>query len=103
MLGLKRDIIYDLDGTFTSAFDGSSRSSAAIVYSFPHLEQESACLPATTASEWDSTLACDQTVTIRRVMFTNIEPDYTFKWTPLKAQVLADVDEEVPENSTDYT
>ena len=36
-------------------------------------------------------------------MFTNIEPDYTFKWTPLKAQVLADVDEEVPENSTDYT
>ncbi len=45
MLGLKREVFYDLDGTLTNnVFDSSSRTSAALTYGWPHLLQDSACV-----------------------------------------------------------
>ena len=46
MAGLKRDIVHDLDGTFSRHFDSASRSSAALAWHFPHLLAHSACLPS---------------------------------------------------------
>lgn len=38
MNGLKREILYDLDGSFTTtAYDGTQRSSAAITANYKHL------------------------------------------------------------------
>ena len=82
--GLKREIIYDLDGTFSSGFDSSSRSSATIMANHPHIGQETACLTPTSTSDWDDTLACDETITIRKVMFTNIHEPGIFTFVPMK-------------------
>jgi hypothetical protein len=35
--GMKRNIIYDLDATFSAPFNGGTRTSATIVYNFPHI------------------------------------------------------------------
>ena len=37
MIGLKRDVIYDLDGSLSRAFDNTTRTSATIVHGFPHI------------------------------------------------------------------
>ena len=34
MLGLRREIIYDMDGTYSQGFDSNSRASATIVNNF---------------------------------------------------------------------
>lgn len=74
MLGLKRDVFYDLDGTLTNMyFDSNTRTSGALTYGWPHLLQDPACLNSSTPDLWDNGAVCDQTVTVRQVMFTNIQ------------------------------
>jgi hypothetical protein len=74
MLGLKKEVFYDVDGTLTGGvFDSTPRTSATLTYGWDHLLQDSACKSATDPNLWDSASACDQTALIRQVMFTNIQ------------------------------
>lgn len=74
MLGLKREVFYDMDGSLTNTnFDSNTRTSATLTYGFPHLLQDPACLSATDPTAWDSGAVCDQTVTVRQVMMTNLQ------------------------------
>lgn len=76
MLGLKRDVFYDLDGSLTSVVfnstNSSVRTSATLTYGWPHLLQDPACRNASNSSKWDNAAVCDQTATIKQVMFTNL-------------------------------
>ncbi len=48
MLGLKREVFYDTDGTLTNGvFDSTTRASATLTFGWEHLLQDPACLPAT--------------------------------------------------------
>ena len=54
MLGLKREVFYDLDGTLTNnVFDSNTRTSATLTYGWSHLLQDPACLSATDPASWD--------------------------------------------------
>lgn len=60
MLGLKKDVFYDLDGSATNGmFDATSRTSATISFGWPHLLQDPACKPATDPTLWDNACTCD--------------------------------------------
>jgi len=74
MIKVKKDVIYDLDASFSSKFDGGSRTSATIVWGFPHIATYNAavCPSATSPTNWDNAVMCDQTVAIKRVLFGNI-------------------------------
>lgn len=74
MIKMKRDVIYDLDGSFSQLFDGTNRTSATIVYGFPHIAtyNQNTCPKATSPSSWDNAVMCGPTITIRRVLFSNI-------------------------------
>lgn len=103
MNGLRREIIYDLDATFSAPFNGGVRTSATVVNAFPHLVQESGCSAPSTPSLWDHTIVCDQTVPIRRVKFTNLRDSFIFEKAPMKIQLLSNMYEEVLENSTSFS
>lgn len=107
MIGLKRDVIYDLDGSLSDAFDGGDRSSATIVSNFAHIgtSNNNACLQSSTPSVWDDAYMCDQTVTIRRVFFTNLIDPYVFSTQFMKVMEISSIEEVVdPELSSDlYT
>jgi hypothetical protein len=104
MNGLKREILYDLDGTFTTnQFDGNQRQAAAVTYNYKHLQTEAACLPTTSTASWDNTIACDQSVKLVTVTFNNLQSSSLFALTGLKAQEIANPTDLVPENSTSYT
>lgn len=73
MLGLKKEVFYDKDGTLTNGvFDSTTRTSATLTFGWPHLLQDIACVKGTTPTQWDNGAVCDQTVTLRQVMFTNL-------------------------------
>jgi len=73
MLGLKREVFNDLDGSLTSEFlSPSAGAPGTLTYGWPHLLQDPACVNATDSSFWDNGAFCDATVTVRQVMFTNI-------------------------------
>lgn len=104
MNGLKREILYDLDGSFTTnQFDGTQRQSAAVAYNYKHLKTEPACKPTSSIASWDDTVACDSTVKLVRVTFNYLEPVSLFLDTGLKAQEIATPTEIVPENSISYS
>lgn len=104
MNGLKREILYDLDGSFsTTAFDGTQRQSAAIVFNYPHLASDPACLPTSNTKVWDNTIACDQSVKLVRVTFNKLEPVSLFQDMGLKAQPIANHIDKVPETSTSFS
>jgi hypothetical protein len=104
MNGLKREILYDLDGSFTTnQFDGKTRQSAAITYNYKHLQTEPACLPTTSQASWDNTIACDSSVKVVRVTFNQLTSTSLFNLVGLKAQEIASPLEQVPLNSTAYT
>jgi hypothetical protein len=74
MIALKRDIIYDLDGSLSPYFATGNRTSATIMQRYNHIyhyNQQHCALPSN-ESKWDSTIICNQAVTIRRIYFTNI-------------------------------
>ena len=93
MIGLKRDIIYDIDGSLSNAFDGNSRPSGTIVQSYNHIKnyKQSVCPEATTADNWDNTLMCNSSVTVRRVMFTNLVDLRLFKMQWIKIKPLNNI------------
>lgn len=53
-MGLEREIIYDIDGTFTSGvFDNTARTKATLVKGFQHILSEPGCYLPTNQSLWD--------------------------------------------------
>ena len=81
MIGFdRRCVIYDLDGSLSSAFDGGSRASGTIVHGWPHIAafNQATCPQASTPSAWDWAVYCNPTVTIRRVWFTNLQDVQSF-------------------------
>ena len=74
MLGLKREVFYDLDGTLTNGvFDSDTRTSATLTFGWPHLLQDSACVSASTPALWDTAAVCGSSAKVRQVMFTNLQ------------------------------
>ena len=104
---LKRDVIYDLDGSLSNAFDQKARTSATIVHGFPHiaLSNPNLCPPAQTPSKWDGAVMCDSSATIRRVAFTNLDKRQNFASLAMKASELANLNDSVLTslNETLYT
>jgi hypothetical protein len=74
MLGGKRDIIYDSDGSFSKYFDGANRTNTTIVANYPHIYSDNPnhCFSPSNATFWDDSRLCDNSLIIRRIMFTNI-------------------------------
>lgn len=74
MIGLKRDVLRDLDGSFSQAFDGTNRTSGTIIYGWSHIAayNQASCPPATTAALWDNAVMCGPSEKVRRVFFTNL-------------------------------
>ena len=97
---LKRDVIYDTDGSFSQAFDNTSRSSATIVHGWPHIAafNNNTCPPATNPSNWDNSVMCDSTVTVRRVIFTNMQEHQLFNAQNMKATELQAITDLVSSN-----
>jgi hypothetical protein len=82
MIGMKRDVVYDVDASLSLTFGGgNTRTSGAIIQPFTHIagSQQSACLSSTSPTSWDNTIMCDQTVTVRRVIITNLGDSRLFK------------------------
>lgn len=94
MVGMKRDVIYDLDASLSGSFDGTSRTSATIVSNFAHIgnSNQIACKPSSAPGEWDNAYMCDQTVTIRRVYFTNMLDSYVFNHQFMKAVEISTIE-----------
>jgi len=73
MNGQKKDILYDLDGTFTTnTFDGRQRVSGAVTYNWKHLASESACSSTTSVAAWDNTLICDESVKVVGIAISSL-------------------------------
>ena len=78
MNGVKKEVLYDLDGSFTNNdFDGIQRVSAAITNNWSHMRGDPACR-VTTNPQWHNTLACDETVKVALVRFTGLTPSANF-------------------------
>ena len=101
MLGLKRCIVHDLDGSFSAAFDGTTRSQGGtIMHGWNHIKQfhSSTCPVASTASAWDDAIYCDHTETVRRVVFTNMQSKSLFLGQPFKVTELATINDTTADN-----
>lgn len=96
-------MIYDTDASFSRYFDNITRSSATIVSNFKHLADDPACKSSPTPNIWDNALVCDQSVIIRRVMFTNLQNEKLFDKIAMKVQKISSIYEVVSVNSTDFT
>ena len=98
MIGLKRDVIYDLDGSLSYAFDQTSRTSGTIVHGFPHIASSnpSLCPAALSPGNWDGAVMCGASATLRRVVFTNLANHQDFASQNLRATELSNVTDVVP-------
>ena len=74
MLGSKRDIIYDSDGSLSQYFDGVNRTKTTLIAKYPHIYSDNPnhCFTPSNTSLWDDTWLCDSTLIIRRIMITNL-------------------------------
>jgi len=66
------DIIYDLDGSLSTYFDGSSRNRSTFVGNLNHFIGEEDCI-SSASSQWSDILVCEESITIRKVTFTNLQ------------------------------
>lgn len=83
MLGLKKEIIYDNDGTFTTGvFDNTVRTKATVMKGFQHILSEPGCNSAVNQTIWDGSAVCSANLTIRRVTFMNILPEDSINFYP---------------------
>ncbi len=107
MIGMKRDVIYDLDASLAIPFDGNgiSRTSATIVSNWPHIAnyQNSRCVSSSIPSKWDNAILCDQTVTIRRIFITNALNVNDFNNQFMKVGQLNSIDQELDFNTSLHT
>jgi len=80
MLGPKRDIIYDTDASLAPSFDGLTRTSGTIIHNYTHiaLYHNDKCPQANNVAGWDNAIMCNQDITIRRIMITNLADPYIF-------------------------
>lgn len=95
MIGVKKDVIYDTDGSFSQVFDGSTaRTSGTIVRNYPHIARynQNKCPPATDSSLWDNTIMCNQDITICRIFFTNLLDKSNFLLQDMKIIQLNSID-----------
>ena len=58
MTGMRKEVLYDLDGTFSADFDSNNRSSATIITHFKHLAIEQECVSPLNKGVWENTLIC---------------------------------------------
>jgi hypothetical protein len=99
MLGQKRDIIYDLDGSLSPYFFNSSSTSGTIVANYNHIANfNQDCLPPLiNQSAWNSVIMCGPRVTIRRILFTNIISVgayyYQFYWASINILPITNISE----------
>jgi len=101
MIGTKRDVIFDTDGSMSSAFDGLSRpTGGTIIHGYNHIKafHQSTCPSATDAASWDNSIMCGATETVRRVVFTNIINKGTFNAQYMKVTELASINDTTSEN-----
>jgi hypothetical protein len=107
MIGMKRDVLYDTDGSLSQAFDASTRASSAIIHSYNHIASyyQNFCPPANSPSSWDNSIMCNSSVTIRRVAFTNPVDPRLFKAQGMKVMPIFDINQAINPNisSTFYT
>ena len=99
----KNDIIYDTDGSLTTAFNGIAKPSSSIVYGFKHLAADASCAAATNPAAWNNAVICDETAKVRGVMFTNFLPHSRFVHLAMKTQLLSDSTEWVATDSTSFS
>ena len=91
MNGVRKEVIYDLDGSFTTTdFDGIQRVSAAITNNWFHMRNDPAC-KVTTNPQWHNTLACDETVKVALVRFTGLSPSANFQNVAMKVSEVQNV------------
>lgn len=107
MIGMKRDVIYDLDASLAASFDGNTigRTSATIVSNWPHIAsyQQSRCVNSTSPAKWDNAIICDQTVTIRRIFITNALNLNDFNNQFIKVAQLNNIDQVLDYNTSIFT
>lgn len=113
MVNMKRDVIYSLDNSLALPFDGitAGRNSSTIVSNFNHIANyhQANCRPASEEIKWDNAILCDQTITIRRIFFTNAINSNTFSGQLMKVKQISSLAEvfvdtkENPLNPTLYT
>lgn len=76
MNGLKKEIIYDLDGSFTNGkIDNLIRTRATVVADLGYILNEPGCAKINNTYAWDSVAVCNQNVAVRKVTFMNIGPE----------------------------
>ena len=91
MNGHKKDILYDLDGSFsTTQFDGRQRSSAAITFNWKHMASDSACAPPTSTAAWDNTIICDSTFKVKGIAVSQLTTSI-FDKQAMKVEPVSDV------------
>jgi hypothetical protein len=60
MAGLKKEIIYDMDGSLTNGkIDNNTRTRATVVASLNYILDEPGCLQTTNISTWDTVAVCN--------------------------------------------
>lgn len=99
MLGVKRDVIVDLDGCLSSYFFNTSIASGTLVWGYNHIAKRHplSCHSAVIAQSWDGIIMCDPTITIRRIFFTNAIGAGRYYWssfsTNMKVLPIDNIDE----------
>lgn len=103
--GDRRNIFYDIDGTLSGAnFNGSTpRVNSAIVPYFPHLDVAGKCFNNTNSLLWNTSLICDNTTTVRNVMFTNTISFDLFENQPIKFYALNAFDQNISALTTGFS
>lgn len=101
MTGKRKEILMDLDGTFSVDFDANNRSSAKIITYYRHLAKEPECVRPLNQGVWENTLACETSFQMKQVRFYGL--GYYIKGAPMKIQEIDDIEEQVPLNTNNYT
>lgn len=102
MIGLKRDIVRDLDGSLSQAFDGQTRASGTVVHGFPHIAayNNADCPPASTTTDWDDAVMCAPALKLRRAWITNLIDKQLFNAQLMKVVQLNSINDTVDPNTT---
>lgn len=91
-----------MDGSYSTNFDSTTRTSATVMKNWNHFTNESGCAYSTSA-DWNSGTICDQSVKIRQVKFSNLRNHIQFNTAALKVRLLNDYNDTIDENETEYT
>jgi hypothetical protein len=102
MIGLKRDIVRDLDGSLSQAFDGLTRASGTVVHGFPHIAayNNADCPPPSTGTDWDTSVMCGPSLTLRRVFIANLIDKQLFNAQLMKVVQFNSINDTLDPNAT---